>query len=128
MSKGGRLVTGNAGHSLKLWSTAFIGECRLQNETNVNPSLTSLAPAGVTLDDEMSLDGMPISATFDDTLDMVRSCITHYSNILCSCALVNVTSMLLLSRALWERLPVLCGTSTGWTAPAFALLLVTWEM
>ena len=109
MSKGGRLVTGNAGHSLKLWSTAFIGECRLQNETNVNPSLTSLAPAGVTLDDEMSLDGMPISATFDDTLDMVRSCKAHYFNIVCY-ALMNDTAMLLLFRALWERLLALCGT------------------
>ena len=73
MSRGGRLVTGNAGHTLKLWSTAFIGECRLQNGAQESRSLASqLAPAGVTLDDEMSLDGMPVSATFDDTLDMVR--------------------------------------------------------
>ena len=84
VSRGGRLVTGNAGHTLKLWSTAFIGECRLQNGAQESRSLASqLAPAGVTLDDEMSLDGMPVSATFDDTLDMV--CFNLFSICMYKC-------------------------------------------
>ena len=64
ISRSGRLVTGGANRSLKLWSVVGVGELKLPGESN------ALRRGGLTMEDEMNLDGCIVSASFDDTLDM----------------------------------------------------------
>ena len=64
----GRLITGGASHSLRLWSVVGIGEMRLPGDHN------KMRSQGLTMEDEMMLGGAVVSAAFDDTMDMVRVC------------------------------------------------------
>ena len=69
MYRSGRLMTGGAGCGIKLWSVAGIIDLQ-------QPSVLTqgrFPSEGLTLDDELTLDGALSCATFDDTLDMVKS-------------------------------------------------------
>ena len=72
VSRSGRLISGNSSNTLKLWSTVAVGESRFATASK------SAHLPGLTLDDEMTLDGMMVSAAFDDTLDMVGTCCVMY--------------------------------------------------
>lgn len=65
VSRRGRLVTGGSGHSLRLWSVVGIGEMKMPSDSN------ALHSQGLTMEDEMNLDGLITSASFDDTMDVV---------------------------------------------------------
>ena len=64
-SKRGRLITGSVAGSLRLWSTAGVGELRIPG------SQSGTSQAGLTMEDEMMLDGAVVASAFDDTMDMV---------------------------------------------------------
>ena len=64
-SKRGRLITGSVAGSLRLWSTAGVGELRIPGSQSGTPQ------AGLTMEDEMMLDGAVVASAFDDTMDMV---------------------------------------------------------
>lgn len=64
VSKAGRLVSGSASRSLKLWSVIGVGELRLPGDNN------NMRTGGLTMEDEMNLDGPITVAVFDDTMDM----------------------------------------------------------
>ena len=66
--KGARLITGSTGHRLCLWSAVGISEMRLPGDHH------NLRSGGLTIDDEMTLDGVITAGCFDDTLDMVQLC------------------------------------------------------
>ncbi len=68
ISRRGRLITGSAGHSLKLWSVVGVGEMKLPGEQY------QMRGGGLTMEDEMNLDGLLIAAAFDDTMDLVKYC------------------------------------------------------
>ncbi len=72
VSKSGRLVTGGTGRSLRLWSAVGISELRLPGEHN------NMRTDGLTMEDEMMLDGSVACAAFDDTLDMVCLLLNKY--------------------------------------------------
>ncbi|XP_048238655.1 WD repeat-containing protein 90-like isoform X1 [Haliotis rufescens] len=64
ISRGGRLLTASVGRNVRLWSVVGVGEMRLPGES------TGVRSGGLTMEDEMTLDG-PITCTaFDDNLDM----------------------------------------------------------
>jgi len=77
MSRRGRLITCSSGNHVRLWSVVNVGEMKLgisQHQQQQNKSGNSDGiSAGVTLEDEMTLDGPIASASFDDTLDMVMN-------------------------------------------------------
>jgi hypothetical protein len=59
-----------------MWSVVGVEEMRLPGQSN------SLSRQGLTMDDEMNLDGAIVSAAFDDTMDLV--CIGFFShNLFC---------------------------------------------
>lgn len=64
VSRRGRLVTGGSGHSLRLWSVVGIGEMKMPSDSR------ALHSQGLTMEDEMNLDGLITSASFDDTMDV----------------------------------------------------------
>ena len=63
--RGGRLLTGSVGHNLRMWSVVGVGEMRLPGDNN------NMRGGGLTMEDEMNLDGEIVSAAFDESLDMV---------------------------------------------------------
>ncbi|XP_035829418.1 WD repeat-containing protein 90 [Aplysia californica] len=63
-----RLMTASAGHAIKLWSVAGVSHTRPANGRPAAQGHT--ATAGLTMEDEMALDGPITCAEFDDTLDM----------------------------------------------------------
>ena len=65
--RGGRLVTGGASCNLRMWTVVGVGEMRLPGEQDC------VRQGGLTMEDEMTLDGAVVSAAFDDTLDMVSN-------------------------------------------------------
>ena len=73
VSGSGRLVSGNCCNTLKLWSTVPVSESRFAT------SAATVNLPGLTLDDEMTLDGMMTSAAFDETLDMVKRTNSDYN-------------------------------------------------
>ncbi|XP_041363253.1 WD repeat-containing protein 90-like isoform X2 [Gigantopelta aegis] len=64
VSCGNRLLTGSVGQNVRLWSTVGVGEMRLPGENN------SIRVGGLTMEDEMTLDGAICSVSFDDCLEM----------------------------------------------------------
>ena len=64
-------MTGSAGRSLRMWSVVGVGELRLPGENN------AMRSGGLTMEDEMNLDGPITVAAFDDTMDMVRVMRNH---------------------------------------------------
>ena len=64
MGKQGRLITGGAGGAVRLWGVCNVGELK-QSDTQ------AFGSEGLTMEDEMNVDGAIVSAAFDDTLDMV---------------------------------------------------------
>ena len=65
ISRGNQLLTGSVGKNVRIWSVVGVGEMRLPGE-NYN-----VRSGGLTMEDEMNLDGAIISATFDEAMDMV---------------------------------------------------------
>ena len=61
-------MTGGAGFSIKLWSVACIVD--LQQPSGLPQR--GFPAGGLTMDDELTLDGALSCAAFDDTLDMVK--------------------------------------------------------
>ena len=53
------------GKNVRIWSVVGVGEMRLPGE-NYN-----VRSGGLTMEDEMNLDGAIVSATFDEAMDMV---------------------------------------------------------
>ena len=80
ISHAGRLITGSSGHSVKMWSVVGVEDMRLPGRNN------TLASQGLTMDDEMNLDGAIVSAAFDDTMDLVGKTIAcqHFEQNLLS--------------------------------------------
>ena len=66
--RSGRLMTGGVGCGIKLWSVAGIID--LQQPSTMTER--GFPAQGLTLDDELTLDGALACASFDDTLDMVN--------------------------------------------------------
>ena len=67
--RAGRLITAGTGCTVKLWSVVGVPELRQAGDQAVN---TGAPPpgGGLTVEDEMTLDGAITAAAFDDTLDM----------------------------------------------------------
>ena len=63
--RSGRLLTGSCGRNLRLWSVVGLPEMRLPGDN------ASMRHGGLTMDDEMNLDGAVTACQFDDTMDMV---------------------------------------------------------
>lgn len=63
MGHGGTLIAGSTTGNLRLWSTVGVNEMRLPGE----PS--RLSSNGLVMEDEMTLDGAIISASFDEGLE-----------------------------------------------------------
>ena len=59
-------MTCSSGGSVRLWSVVNVSEMKHAAEHSGSSSAL-----GVTMEDEMTLDGPATSASFDDTLDMV---------------------------------------------------------
>jgi len=59
-------VTCSSGGSVRLWSVINVSEIKQAAQRPGNDSAL-----GVTMEDEMTLDGPVSSASFDDTLEMV---------------------------------------------------------
>ena len=130
---GGRLITGSAGGSVRLWSTVGVGELKLPGEHH------SMRRGGLTMEDEMALDGAVVSAAFDETLDMgivgtvvgtlwyinwtertsIRLVSGHMSKVR-----VHVVGVLWVWVS-WVRSWVPCGTSTGLRGPVSGWCLDT---
>ena len=66
-------MTGGEGRSLRLWSAVGVAELKLPGEHN------SMRQGGLTMEDEMILDGAVVCAAFDETLDMVGNFTLHIS-------------------------------------------------
>lgn len=67
ISRGNLLLTGSVGKNLRVWSVVGVGEMKLPGE-NYN-----VRTGGLTMEDEMNLDGAIISAAFDEAMDMVST-------------------------------------------------------
>jgi len=67
ISRGNLLLIGSVGKNLRVWSVVGVGEMKLPGD-NYN-----VRTGGLTMEDEMNLDGAIISAAFDDAMDMVRT-------------------------------------------------------
>lgn len=65
MCRSGRLLTGSVGKNLRVWSIVGVGELKLPGDHN------SMRTGGLTMEDEMNLDGSIVTAAFDEALDMV---------------------------------------------------------
>lgn len=65
MSKNNRLISGSSGNTLKIWSTMSVSDQLHSDE------MATRAASGLTMEDEMNLDGAITSAAFDETMDMV---------------------------------------------------------
>ncbi|XP_035694518.1 WD repeat-containing protein 90-like [Branchiostoma floridae] len=62
--KAARLVTGSTSQRLKLWAVVGVGDMRIPTQFNTTET------KGLTMDDEMVLDGQVTCAAFDDTMDL----------------------------------------------------------
>lgn len=63
MGYGGTLIAGSASGNLRLWSVVGVSEMRLPGDA------TRLSSNGLVMEDEMTLDGAIISASFDEALE-----------------------------------------------------------
>lgn len=66
MGYGGTLIAGSASGNLRLWSVVGVSEMRLPGDA------TRLSSNGLVMEDEMTLDGAIISASFDEALETVH--------------------------------------------------------
>ena len=66
ISRGNLLLTGSEGKNVRVWSVVGVGEMRLPGETY------NVRTGGLTMEDEMNVDGAVVSAAFDEAMDMVR--------------------------------------------------------
>lgn len=64
MCRSGRLLTGSIGKNLRVWSIVGVGELKLPGEHY------NMRTGGLTMEDEMNLDGSIVTAMFDEALDM----------------------------------------------------------
>ena len=65
-SGGGKLLTGSCEGHLRQWAVQGVGQLRLPGVAG-----GTTGGSGLTMEDEMTLDGAIISACFDDNLEMV---------------------------------------------------------
>ena len=65
ITRGNQLLTGSVGKNLRVWSVVGVGEMRLPGEHY------NVRTGGLTMEDEMNLDGAVVSAAFDEAMDMV---------------------------------------------------------
>ena len=63
--RGNQLLTGSYGKNLRVWSIVGVGEMKLPGEQY------NVRTGGLTMEDEMNLDGAVVSAAFDEGMDMV---------------------------------------------------------
>ncbi|XP_056017616.1 WD repeat-containing protein 90-like isoform X2 [Ostrea edulis] len=61
--RNGRLLTGSVGKNLRMWTLTGVSSMRSAD----NPSMPI---GGLTMEDEMNLDGSVVAAAFDESLDM----------------------------------------------------------
>lgn len=117
--RNGRLLTGSVGKNLRMWTLTGVSSMRSAD----NPSMPI---GGLTMEDEMNLDGSVVAAAFDESLDMVSLLHEHLITIACyilanMCqACVSIAEkpimlhlLTLYFRGLWVQVVGLCGTSTG---------------
>ena len=64
MCRSGRLLTGSVGKNLRVWSIIGVGELKLPGDHY------NMRTGGLTMEDEMNLDGPIVTAVFDEALDM----------------------------------------------------------
>ncbi|KAL8597433.1 hypothetical protein ACOMHN_050931 [Nucella lapillus] len=64
-SGGGKLLTGSSESHLRLWAVGGVGPMRAPGAAGRDSAI-----AGLTMEDEMTLDGAVVSAHFDDTVEM----------------------------------------------------------
>ena len=65
ISRGNQILTGSVGKNVRIWSVVGVGEMRLPGD-NAN-----IRSGGLTMEDEMTLDGGIVAAAFDEAMDMV---------------------------------------------------------
>ena len=70
ISRGNQLLTGSVGKNVRIWSVVGVGEMRLPGEHY------NVRSGGLTMEDEMNLDGAVVSAAFDEAMDMVGTIVT----------------------------------------------------
>ena len=70
ISRGNQLLTGSVGKNVRIWSVVGVGEMRLPGEHY------NVRSGGLTMEDEMNLDGAVVSAAFDEAMDMVSAIVT----------------------------------------------------
>ncbi|XP_053384270.1 WD repeat-containing protein 90-like isoform X2 [Mercenaria mercenaria] len=64
INRGNLLLTGSEGKNVRVWSVVGVGEMRLPGE------MYNMRTGGLTMEDEMNLDGAIVSAAFDEAMDM----------------------------------------------------------
>lgn len=64
--RNGRLLTGSEGKNLRMWSLTGVRDMR----SGDSPSMPC---GGLTMEDEMNLEGSVVAAAFDEALDMVSN-------------------------------------------------------
>lgn len=64
--RNGRLLTGSVGKNLRMWSLTGVRDMR----SGDSPSMPC---GGLTMEDEMNLEGSVVAAAFDEALDMVSN-------------------------------------------------------
>lgn len=65
ISRGNLLLTGSVGKNVRVWSVVGVGEMKLPGEHY------NVRTGGLTMEDEMNVDGAIVAAAFDEALDMV---------------------------------------------------------
>lgn len=68
ISRGNQLLTGSVGKNVRIWSVVGVGEMRLPGDHG------NMRSGGLTMEDEMNLDGAITAAAFDEAMDMVNYC------------------------------------------------------
>ena len=68
--RGNQILTGSVGKNVRIWSVVGVGEMRLPGDHG------NIRSGGLTMEDEMTLDGGIVAAAFDEVMDMVNK-ITH---------------------------------------------------
>ena len=91
VSRQSRLLTCGVSGNLRLWSVAVMADMKQSAGRPAAQGISSYGQSqGITMDDEMSLDGAVTCAQFDDTLDMVCGQAGWVASIFLESVLVGV--------------------------------------
>ena len=63
------MITASAANNLRIWTTTGVSEMKLPGGSGTQ----AVRKGGLTMEDEMNLDGAICSMAFDETLDLVSS-------------------------------------------------------